>query len=100
MVVTKFPCIFCHKSSGSSNRPSAGIKGSLQCGVCDLWAHYECTGLAQATLEAFELLVNSGECEKPFKCSSCKAALNKFNADLNAMKVRMNSMENQQQETV
>jgi hypothetical protein len=56
--------------------------------------------LAQATLEAFEFLVNSGECEKPFKCSSCKAALNKFNADLNAMKVRMNSMENQQQETV
>ena len=100
MTGTKYPCIFCHKTTGTANRPNAGSKGALQCGVCDLWAHYECTGLAQATIDALVLLVNSGECDKPFKCSSCKAALNKFNADLNAMKVRMNSIENKQQEAV
>ena len=72
----------------------------MQCGICDLWAHYECTGLAQSTLDAYEVLVSSGDCDKPFKCSSCKAALSKFNADLNAMKVRMSGLENRQQETL
>ena len=64
----------------------------------NLWAHYECTGLVPATLEAYEVLINSGDCEKPFKCSSCKAALSKFNADLNAMKIRMNNIETKQEE--
>ena len=67
-MVTKYPCIFCHKTTGSSNKPSAGSKGALQCGICDLWAHYECTGLAQSTLDAYEVLVSSGDCDKPFKC--------------------------------
>ena len=100
MTGTKHPCIFCHKTTGTANRINAGSKGALQCGVCDLWAHYECTGLAQATIDALVLLVSSGECDKPFKCSSCKAALNKFNSDLNAMKVRMNSIETKQKEAV
>ena len=97
--MVKFPCIFCHKSTGTTNKPSAGSKGALQCGVCELWAHYECTGLAQTTLEAYEVLINSGDCDKPFKCVSCKTALSKFNSDLNAMKVRINGLENKQQET-
>ena len=99
MSKVKYPCLFCHKTTGTANKSSAGSKGALQCGICDLWAHYECTGLVQATLEAYEVLINSGDCEKPFKCSSCKAALSKFNADLNAMKVRMSGIENKQQET-
>ena len=66
--------------------------------MCELWAHYECTGLVQATLEAYETLISSGDCDKPFKCSSCKTALNKFNADLNAMKVRMSNLESKQEE--
>ena len=101
-MVTKYPCIFCHKTTGTANKPSAGSKGSLQCGICDLWAHYECTGLVQATLDAYEVLINSGDCDKPFKCSSCKAALalSKFNADLNAIKVRINGIETKQQETL
>ena len=99
-MVVKYPCIFCHKSSGTANKPSAGSKGALQCGVCDLWAHYECTGLVQATIEAYEVLISSGDCDKPFKCSSCKSALNKFNADLNAMKVRMSSIETKQLESI
>ena len=100
MSKVKYPCLFCHKTTGTASKSSAGSKGSLQCGICDLWAHYECTGLIQATLEAYEVLINSGDCEKPFKCSSCKAALNKFNSDLNAMKVRMNNLETKQQETI
>ena len=68
--------------------------------MCDLWAHYECTGLAQSTIDAFAVLVQSGDCDKPFKCASCKAALTKVNADLNAMKVRLSSIENKQQETL
>ena len=79
MTGTKHPCIFCHKTTGTANRINAGSKGALQ---CDLWAHYECTGLAQATIDALVLRVSSGECDKPVKCSSCKAALNKFNSDL------------------
>ena len=98
-MVTKYPCIYCHKSTGSANKTSAGSKGALQCGVCELWAHYECTGLAQSTLDAFEVLISGGDCDKPFKCSSCKAALSKFNSDLNAMKVRMSGLETKQQET-
>ena len=100
MSKVKYPCLFCHKTTGTANKSSAGSKGSLQCGICDLWAHYECTGLLQATIDAYEVLINSGDCEKPFKCSSCKAALNKFNSDLNAMKVRMNNLESKQQETI
>ena len=98
--MTKYPCIFCHKTTGTANKASAGSKGALQCGVCDLWAHYECTGLAQSTIDAFAVLVQSGDCDKPFKCASCKAALTKVNADLNAMKVRLSSIENKQQETL
>ena len=98
--MVKFPCLFCHKSTGTSNKSSAGSRGALQCGICDLWAHYECTGLAQTTLEAYEVLIGSGDCDKPFKCSSCKAALNKFNADLNAMKIWMNNIETKQKETL
>ena len=98
--MTKYPCIFCHKTTGTANKASAGSKGALQCGVCDLWAHYECTGLAQSTIDAFAVLVQSGDCDKPFKCASCKAALTKVNADLNALKVRLSAIENRQQETV
>ena len=98
--MTKYPCIFCHKTTGTANKASAGSKGALQCGVCDLWAHYECTGLAQSTIDAFAVLVQSGDCDKPFKCASCKAALTKVNADLNALKVRLSAIENKQQETV
>ena len=97
--MVKYPCIFCHKTTGTSNKSSAGSKGALQCGVYDLWAHYECTGLGQQSLDAYEVLISSGDCEKPFKCSSCKAALCKFNAELNAMKVRMSSFESKQLET-
>ena len=99
MKMVKYPCI-CHKSTGSTNKTSAGSEDALQCGVCVLWAHYECTGISQATLDAFEVLVNSGDCDRPFKCQRCKAARNKFNADLNAMKVRMNSIETKQRETI
>ena len=100
MKMVKYPCIYCHKSTGCTSKSSAGSKGALQCGVCELWAHYDCTGLGKGTLDAFEVLINSGDCDRPFKCQSCKAALNKFNADLNAMKMRMNSIETKQQETV
>ena len=98
--MTKYPCINCHKTTGTANKASVGSKGALQCGVCDLWAQYECTGLAQSTIDALAVLVQSGDCDKPFKCSSCKAALTKVNADLNAMKVRLSTMENKQQETL
>ena len=85
-----FPCLLCRKTTGIANKSSAG---TLQSRVCDLWAHYECcTGLLKGTLEAYD-------CYKPLKFSSCKSALNKFNSDLNAMKVRMNNLESKQQET-
>ena len=61
---------------------------------------YECTGLVPATLEAFETLISSVDCDEPFRCSSCKTELNKFNSDLNAMKVRVSSFESKQEEAV